>query len=46
MRQQAFPGEDPLTLPPPEEIAEKFLDVVDPTCTDNGCIFNFDYRQK
>ena len=46
MRQQAFPGEDPKTLPPPEEIAEKFLDVVDPARTDNGRIFNFDQRPK
>lgn len=46
MRKQAFPGEDPMTLPTPAEIAEQFLDVVDVSCTDNGRIFNFDKRQK
>jgi NAD(P)-dependent dehydrogenase (short-subunit alcohol dehydrogenase family) len=46
MRQQAFPGEDPMTLPEPEVIAEKMLDVVDPACTDNGRLFNFDSRRK
>lgn len=28
MRAEAFPGEDPLTLPTPEEVAEKFLAAV------------------
>ena len=46
MRQQAFPGEDPMTLPSPEEVAEKFLDVVDPACTANGQVFSFDQRAK
>ena len=46
MRQQAFPGEDPMTLPTPDEVAERFLDVVDPACTDNGKVFSFDQRKK
>jgi NAD(P)-dependent dehydrogenase (short-subunit alcohol dehydrogenase family) len=46
MRQQAFPGEDPMTLPIPEQVAEKFLDVVDVACTDNGQVFNFDQRNR
>ncbi len=41
MRQQAFPGEDPMTLPTPEDIAPLFLDVASPACTDNGRIFEF-----
>jgi NAD(P)-dependent dehydrogenase (short-subunit alcohol dehydrogenase family) len=41
MRQQAFPGEDPMTLPTPEDIAPLFLDVASPECTDNGRIFDF-----
>lgn len=46
MRQQAFPGEDPMTLPTPEDIAEQFLDVLDPACMDNGQVFSLDGRQK
>ena len=41
MRQQAYPGEDPMTLPTPEELAPLFLDVAAPDCTDNGRIFEF-----
>lgn len=41
MRQQAFPGEDPMTLPAPEEVAPLFLDVAATACTDNGRIFEF-----
>ncbi|MFY0615468.1 MAG: SDR family NAD(P)-dependent oxidoreductase [Hyphomicrobiaceae bacterium] len=40
MRQQAFPGEDPMTLRTPEEVAEQFLDYVDPARDDNGMVFN------
>lgn len=46
MREQAFPGEDPMTLPTPEEVAEQFLDVVDPACTANGETFSFDRRVR
>lgn len=41
MRQQAFPGEDPMTLPTPEDLAPLFLDVASRECTDNGRIFEF-----
>ncbi len=44
MRQKAFPGEDPASLPPPEEVAEFFLDLVDVSCVDNGRLFAF--REK
>jgi NAD(P)-dependent dehydrogenase (short-subunit alcohol dehydrogenase family) len=44
MRQQAFPGEDPMTLPTSEELAEDFLNVVDASCQDNGKVFNLDRR--
>lgn len=44
MRQQAFPGEDPMTLRTAEEVAEQFLDLVDPACDDNGHVFNIDPR--
>jgi len=46
MREQAFPGEDPMTLRPAEEVAELFLDAVDVTCTENGHVFNLDPRRK
>lgn len=41
MRQQAFPGEDPATLPTPDVVAEQFLDIVDTACLDNGRTFDF-----
>lgn len=46
MRQQAFPGEDPMTLRTPEDVAEGFLDIVDAACDDNGKVFNLDPRSK
>ncbi len=36
MRAQAMPGEDPMTLPAPEEIARAFLDLASPACTKHG----------
>jgi NAD(P)-dependent dehydrogenase (short-subunit alcohol dehydrogenase family) len=36
MRAQAYPGEDPATLPTPEAIAEKFLPLALPDCDLNG----------
>jgi NAD(P)-dependent dehydrogenase (short-subunit alcohol dehydrogenase family) len=36
MRAAAFPGEDPETLPAPEEITEAFVDLAEPGCTRNG----------
>lgn len=36
MRAQAFPGEDPDTLRPPEEIAEQFVELAEPKCSRNG----------
>jgi NAD(P)-dependent dehydrogenase (short-subunit alcohol dehydrogenase family) len=40
MRQQAFPGEDPMTLRTPEEVAEQFLDLINPASDDNGQVYN------
>ncbi|MGI9475590.1 MAG: SDR family NAD(P)-dependent oxidoreductase [Hyphomicrobiaceae bacterium] len=40
MRQQAFPGEDPMTLRTPEEIAEQFLNLINPASDDNGQVYN------
>lgn len=36
MRTQAFPGEDPNTLPPPESVTGPFVDLADPACTLHG----------
>jgi NAD(P)-dependent dehydrogenase (short-subunit alcohol dehydrogenase family) len=38
MRAQAYPGEDPMTLPTPEQIAEKFLPLALVECELNGQI--------
>jgi NAD(P)-dependent dehydrogenase (short-subunit alcohol dehydrogenase family) len=36
MRAKAFPGEDPMTLPTPEEIAPAIADMLAPTYAENG----------
>jgi NAD(P)-dependent dehydrogenase (short-subunit alcohol dehydrogenase family) len=36
MRAQAYPGEDPMTLPTPEQIAEKFVPLALPDFDGNG----------
>jgi NAD(P)-dependent dehydrogenase (short-subunit alcohol dehydrogenase family) len=36
LRARAFPGEDPARLPPPESVADAFLDLALPECTRNG----------
>jgi hypothetical protein len=40
MRAKAFPGEDPASLRPPEHLAETFVKLAEPACTDNGRLFN------
>ena len=41
MRAKAFPGEDPMTLATPEDIAPLFVELASPTQTANGQLFNF-----
>jgi NAD(P)-dependent dehydrogenase (short-subunit alcohol dehydrogenase family) len=36
LRTRAFPGEDPSLLPPPESVAEAFLNLAVPECERNG----------
>jgi len=36
MRATAFPGEDPSTLTPPDEITETFVRLAETSCTDHG----------
>jgi NAD(P)-dependent dehydrogenase (short-subunit alcohol dehydrogenase family) len=40
MRAQAFPGEDPGTLKTPEDIADTFVRLAEPACTDHGRLFD------
>ena len=41
MRAMAMPGEDPMTLPTPEEVAEKVLDLCLPSFTATGRLYDF-----
>lgn len=41
MRAQAMPGEDPNTLPAPEEVAPLFVALALPACAANGELFDF-----
>jgi NAD(P)-dependent dehydrogenase (short-subunit alcohol dehydrogenase family) len=41
MRAKAFPGEDPTTLPAPEELVPLFLELASPACERNGEVINF-----
>ncbi|HXF54078.1 MAG TPA: SDR family NAD(P)-dependent oxidoreductase [Hyphomicrobiaceae bacterium] len=44
MRAKAFPGEDPHTLPTPEDVAPMFVDLALPSLTANGQVFHFRRR--
>ena len=39
MRAQAIPGEDPMTVPHPSEVAEALLPLVGPEQTETGKLF-------
>jgi len=41
MRAQVMPGEDPMTLPTPEAVAEKIIELCLPGCTETGKLFDF-----
>ncbi len=41
MRAQAMPGEDPMTLDPPESAAEKILELCLPTFNENGKLYSY-----
>jgi len=45
MRAAAMPGEDPETLPPPEEVAEALLPMVSAACRESGKVFDFRRRR-
>jgi NAD(P)-dependent dehydrogenase (short-subunit alcohol dehydrogenase family) len=41
MRAEAMPGEDPMTLPTPEEMAPSILELLSPACEKNGELVAF-----
>jgi NAD(P)-dependent dehydrogenase (short-subunit alcohol dehydrogenase family) len=41
MRAKAMPGEDPNTLPSPDEVAPLIVDLLSPSCMENGELINF-----
>jgi NAD(P)-dependent dehydrogenase (short-subunit alcohol dehydrogenase family) len=45
MRAQVMPGEDPMTLPTPEEVSEKIMELCLPSCNETGMLYDF-YAKK
>jgi NAD(P)-dependent dehydrogenase (short-subunit alcohol dehydrogenase family) len=45
MRAQLMPGEDPMTLPAPEEVAEKIVELCMPGFSDTGRFYDFPTRR-
>jgi len=45
MRATVMPGEDPMTLPTADEVAEKILELCLPNCTESGKLYDF-YAKK
>jgi NAD(P)-dependent dehydrogenase (short-subunit alcohol dehydrogenase family) len=45
MRAQVMPGEDPMTLPPPESVAEKIIELCLPTFSETGKFYDFPSRR-
>lgn len=41
MRAKAFPGEDPMTLPTPDEVAPSIADMLEPSYAENGAWVQF-----
>jgi NAD(P)-dependent dehydrogenase (short-subunit alcohol dehydrogenase family) len=41
LRAQVMPGEDPMTLPTPEDVAEKILPLCLPSCRETGKLYDF-----
>ena len=41
MRAKAFPGENPSTLPLPEELGPLFVELASPACSTNGELYQF-----
>jgi hypothetical protein len=41
MRAQVMPGEDPMTLPTPEQVAERILDLCLPSFSETGKLYDY-----
>ncbi len=41
MRAKAMPGEDPMTLEPPESVAEAIVELCAPSVSENGQLYNY-----
>lgn len=44
MRAQAMPGEDPMSLPHPDEVAEQIIPMCEPSFSDNGGVWKYDAK--
>ena len=42
MRAQAMPGEDPMTLDPPEKVAEKIVELCLPSMQQSGKLYSYE----
>jgi NAD(P)-dependent dehydrogenase (short-subunit alcohol dehydrogenase family) len=45
MRAQVMPGEDPMSLPPPQDVAAKIVDLCVPAFTETGRLYDFPTRK-
>ncbi|HUC50259.1 MAG TPA: SDR family NAD(P)-dependent oxidoreductase [Xanthobacteraceae bacterium] len=45
MRAQVMPGEDPMTLPTPEEVVEKIVELCQPGFSETGRLYDFPERR-
>jgi len=45
MRAAAMPGEDPMTLPTPDEVVEALVPLCLPSCTETGRLYDFPSRR-
>jgi NAD(P)-dependent dehydrogenase (short-subunit alcohol dehydrogenase family) len=45
MRAQAMPGEDPMTLEPPDKVAQYIIELCLPTVRENGKLFSYPQRR-
>ena len=44
MRAKAMPGEDPMSLPHPDEVASQMIAMCEPTFNDNGGVWKYDSK--
>jgi NAD(P)-dependent dehydrogenase (short-subunit alcohol dehydrogenase family) len=45
MRAQVMPGEDPMTVPPPDEVAWKIVELCQPSFVETGRLYDFPQRK-